>query len=104
MVSNAEIKTDVQADHFLQELLNQQIGSARPGKTVLCRYFCSDLLFGFLEFVEFRLKYVVPKSKARINPDLAFLSGVCYLFFQAIHNLHMTHCKWEDGVSSLSDL
>lgn len=58
-------------------------------------FVCSDLLFGFLEFVDFKLKYVLPKSKARINPYLTFLSRVCYLFFQAIHNLHMTHREWE---------
>jgi len=59
-------------------------------------FVCSDLLFGFLEFVEFKLKYVVPESKARINPYLTFLSEVCYLFSLAMRNLHMTHCKWED--------
>lgn len=96
MVSNAEIKTCAWRP--------LPTGTANPADwrcqtwescaVLVC--VCSGLLFGFLEFVEFKLKYVVRKSKARINPYLTFLSGVCYLFFQAICNLHMTHSKWED--------
>lgn len=73
-----------------------RLAVADLGKLCCAWFVCSDLLFGFLEFLEFKLKYVVPTRKARINPYLAFLPGVCYLFFQAICNLHMTQSMWED--------
>lgn len=74
------------------------IGSSRlpvPDLEKLCSVdIC--LFFSLLEFVEFKLKYAVPKTKAKVNPCFTFLLGACHLFFQEIRNLHMTHCKWED--------